>query len=301
MSRLVLLAMVGCQGPSSAPRAPLVEQDAMIDMVGGWRWLHRTEQDGTVRIEDEQWRLRYTQGSELAGRYVRTLEVRTTDALGFPCNQRPWYRQRALIDVVVELDGAGGYRARETGYSVEPSPCDHGFRHLTSYALEPRGNRMELSWDGGSQTLWQVDAVATETASPWANAPTTPAGTWRWQTRSVDDDRNLREESEWWEITQRSETLLDATYRRRVRVHSSNGQAIACAGAASWTFDDAYVLTGEREDEHWHFVERGFDAGTHSCLAATPQRNLDEATAEVVGDFVVLEWRGKRRQVLYRP
>jgi hypothetical protein len=274
----------------------------MIDMVGGWRWLHRTEEDGTIRIEDEYWRLHYTHGSQLAGRYLRTVEIRTTDALGFACNQRPSYRQRALIDVVVELDGHGGYSARETGYLAEPSPCDHGFRHVARYALEPRGNRMELRWDGGSQTLWHVDAgTAEDLAMPWADAATMPAGAWRWETRSVDDDRNVREESEWWEITPRGETLIDATYRRRVRVVSASGQPIACAGASSWTYDDSYVLTGEREDEHWHLVERAVDAGTHPCLAATPQRSLDEATAEVVGDFVVLEWRGKRRQVLYRP
>ncbi len=300
MIRTLLLALAACQAPTSA-RAPLVEQDAMIDMVGGWRWLHRTEENGTVRIEDEQWRLHYTQGSPLAGSYLRTVEIRSTDALGFPCNQRPWYRQRALFDVVIELDGDGGYRARETGYTAEPSPCDHEFRHVTDYAVEPRGNRMDLRWDGGSQTLWHVDDESVALAKPWADTPTTPAGAWRWQTRSVDDDRNLREETEWWEITPRTDTLFDATYRRRVRVHSSSGQPIACANAPSWTFDDAYVLSGEREDEHWHLVERAVDAGAHPCLAATPQRALDEATAEVVGDFVVLEWRGKRRQVLYRP
>jgi hypothetical protein len=28
---------------------------------------------------------------------------------------------------------------------------------------------------------------------------------------------------------------------------------------------------------------------------------MDEATAEQLGSYLVLEWRGKRRQVLYRP
>ena len=28
---------------------------------------------------------------------------------------------------------------------------------------------------------------------------------------------------------------------------------------------------------------------------------VDTRTAEQIGDFIVLEWRGKRRQILYRP
>lgn len=294
---LIALALAACM--SSEARAPLVEQDALIDMVGSWRWLLRTEDAGTVRIEDERWRLQPTRDSHLAGRYLRTVEVRTTDRLGFPCNQRLWYRQRAVIDVEIEVNGGGGFVARETAYDAEPSPCDHSFRHLSTYAVVPRGNRLELRWDGGVQTLWQVDGVAGTMETPW-HAPVV-AGAWRWETRSYSDELELREEAEWWDIAQRSETQIDATYRRRVTVRSRDGSTIACAGAPSWSFDDVYVLAGEREEEHWHLVERAVDAGQHPCLAATPSRNLDEATAEQLGDFLVLEWRGKRRQVLYRP
>ncbi len=84
-------------------------------------------------------------------------------------------------------------------------------------------------------------------------------------------------------------------------VRSPDGAPIACAGAPVWSFDDAYVLDGQREEEHWHFYERAADPAEHPCLAATPRRSLDEATAEQIGDYLVLEWRGKRHQVLYRP
>jgi hypothetical protein len=86
-----------------------------------------------------------------------------------------------------------------------------------------------------------------------------------------------------------------------VTVRSVDGSPIPCAGAPSWTFDDAYVLDGQREEEHWHFYERAAEPGDHPCLRVTPRRSLDEATAEQLGDNLVLEWRGKRRQVLYRP
>jgi hypothetical protein len=85
-----------------------------------------------------------------------------------------------------------------------------------------------------------------------------------------------------------------------VTTRSPDGSPIACAGAPSWAFDDVYVLQGEREEAHWHFHELAVEPGDHPCLRATPKRILDEATAEQIGNFLVLEWRGKRRQVLYR-
>lgn len=301
---VVGLVLAACQPSGSSRRAPLVDQEPLVDMAGSWRWLHRAEEPGTVRIEDERWRLRPVPGPGLSGHYLRSVEVRTTDARGFPCNQQLWYRQRALFDVVIEPDGAGGFIARETGYVTEPSPCDHGFRHVSTYTVVPRGNRLELQWDGGTQTLWQIpshgDAESpADIAAPWP--PQVPTGAWHWQTRSYDDSYHLREEAEWWELSRRDDTRIDATYRRRVTVRSVDGSPIACAGAPSYTFDDAYVLEGVREEEHWHFIERGVAAASHPCLAPTPTRILDEATAEQLGDFLVLEWRGKRRQVLHRP
>jgi hypothetical protein len=274
----------------------------LLDLVGGWRWMYRTDEAGTSRVEDEQWRLRPDPEapSRLVGRYLRSVEVRSLDRVPFQCNQRPWYRQRALFDVVAESDGQG-FTVRETAYRAEQSPCDHGFRHMAGYEAELRGNRLVLRWDKGTQTLWQLDEeVVPLPEPPWAAEPD-PTGPWRWQATSFDDDGNVRDESEWWEITRRTESRLDATYRRRVTVRHPDGQPIACAAAPTWSFDDAYVLSGQREEEHWHFYELAVEPGDHPCLRVTPKRTTDEATAEQIGDFLVLEWRGKRRQILYRP
>jgi hypothetical protein len=84
-------------------------------------------------------------------------------------------------------------------------------------------------------------------------------------------------------------------------VRSADGKPIPCANAPSWSYDDAFVLSGQREEEHWHFYEHASDPGDHPCLRTTPHRGLDEATAEQIGDYLILEWRGKRRQILYRP
>jgi hypothetical protein len=297
----IALLAVGCEQPARSP--PPVRQLDTFQLAGDWRWILRTEEAGTSRVETEDWHLAPSPSSprELVGRYVRTVEVRSLDRAPFRCNERPWYRQRAVYDVRLALDAAANrYQIDETGYTTEPTPCDHGFRHLGGYTATRQGDRLALAWDGGTQTLWKIDSSQHALpAIPWPQTFDL-AGPWRWDSTSYDADGNLRDESEWWELTRRSETQFDATYRRRVVTRSPDGSPIACAGAPSWSFDDVYVLQGEREEAHWHFHELAVEPGDHPCLRATPRRILDEATAEQIGDFMVLEWRGKRRQVLYR-
>lgn len=148
--------------------------------------------------------------------------------------------------------------------------------------------------------LWQVDSDVAEFSVLAWSARSEVIGPWRWDATSYDDAGNLRDESEWWEITRRNDHQFDLSYRRRVIVWSPDGAAIACAGGLAWSFDDAYLLDGEREDEHWWFHERAYSPGEHPCLQAYPRRSLDEAIVEQLGDFLVLEWCGKRHQVLYR-
>jgi hypothetical protein len=306
MKRLAVAALIlACQphgGTTASHPTKPAQQLSLLDLVGTWRWIYRADESGTSRVEEEQWQLRSDPSApgRLVGRYVRTVEVRSTDRVPFQCNQMLVYRQRAMFDVVAQVEGKD-FIVRETAYQAEPSPCDHGFRHMSHYKLEPLGNRLVLRWDSGSQTLWQLDATNPPLRdAPWAVTPE-PTGPWRWQATSFDDDGNVRDEAEWWEITRRTDTRLDATYRRRVTVRNPDGKPIACANAPSYTFDDAYVLAGQQEEEHWRFNELAVEPGDHPCLRATPKRALDEATAEQIGDFFILEWRGKRRQILYRP
>jgi hypothetical protein len=309
MRSWLLVALAACNpvraAPPATPPAPQPLSYRLTDLVGDWRWLLRTSDHGTPRIENEQWKFLPIVGDpdHLTGRYVRSVEVRSDDRVPFACNQRPWYRQRAVFDVAVELTQRG-FTIQETGYRAEPSPCDHGFRHVGAYTAALTGERVVLSWQGGSQTLWKIGDDATALpADPWPQTPAL-AGAWRWDATSYDDDNNIRDESEWWEITMRGPadaTQFDATYRRRVTTRSADGTPIPCARAATWSFDDAYVLVGQREEEHWRLKEVAAEPGDHPCLRATPKRNLDEATAEQLGDYLLLEWRGKRREILYRP
>lgn len=309
MTRLAILALAACASPASSSHAvpPPGTEIGMSELAGDWRWLYRTEERGTSRVEEELWRLVKDpkQPQRLTGRYVRSVEVASLDHAAFQCNERPAYRQRAIFDVVVERDGKGVV-IKETGYQTEPSPCDHGFRHLDEYrAPTLDAGKLALKWgqgdDSGTQTLWHIGSTPEPPLeAPWAKA-FTPTGAWRWNATSIDAVGNVHDEIEWWEVTRRTETQLDATYRRRVTVRSPDGKPIACANAPSWTFDDAYVLDGQKEEDHWHFHELAVEPGDHPCLRATPKRVLDEGTAEQIGDYLVFEWRGKRHQTLYRP
>ncbi|MGE0872466.1 MAG: hypothetical protein AB7P03_28180 [Kofleriaceae bacterium] len=301
--------LVACQSGSSASAERPVSrarQLALTELIGGWGWVLRTSEAGTTRVEREQWRFLPDPATHrMVGRYVRTVDVVSDDRRPFRCNQRPWYRQRAVFELAAEAT-ATGFTIHETDYRTEPGPCDRAFRHAASYTAELDGTRLHLRWDTtdrdtGEQTLWRTDEAPDSLPElPWLASPPLD-GAWRWDATSYDDDGNLRDESEWWQLTRRSDTQLDATYRRRVTVRSPDGSPIVCANGPSWSFDDAYVLEGQREEEHWHFHERAVDRGDHPCLAATTSRALDEATAEQLGDHLVLEWRGKRKQILYRP
>lgn len=302
-------AGAACRAPESGVHgrvirpAPPPQQYTLIGLVGGWRWLHRTSEAGTTRIEDEEWRFLPMPGAptRLVGRYVRVVEVRSDTRVPFRCNQRPWYRQRAVFDVEVDITQTA-FAIREVGHRTEPTPCDAGFRRLGSYTAERAGERLVLRWDDGEQSLWKIDEDrAPLPKDPWPESPPI-TGRWRWDASSFDDAGNVHDESEWWEVTRRTETRLDATYRRRVTVRSPDGAAkLPCAGAPSWTFDDAYVVELTRDPGGgWHLFEVAAQPGGHPCLRATPGRHLDEAVVEQVGEHLVLVWRGKRRQVLYR-
>jgi hypothetical protein len=310
----ILAGAVACRSPA-APHAPTTSPAArsplddhaleLRHLVGSWRWMLKTDDADTSRVETETWQLAPspTSPTQLVGRYVRDVEIRSINRVPFTCNQRPWYRQRAIYDVTL-VEDAGELAIHETGYHTEPGPCDHGFRHMADYTGRLAGDRLVLRWTengGGEQTLWQTsDATAPLPDAPWPSTVEL-AGPWRWEASSFDATGNIQDEAEQWELSRRPDGRLDASYRRHVTVRSPDGTNLACANAPSWSFDDTYVLTGAAEEQHWRFVEVAVDPGDHPCLRATPKRNLDEATAEQLGDFLVLEWRGKRRQVLYRP
>ena len=241
---------------------------------------------------------------EVRGRYRRDVAVVALDGTSFLCNQQPAYLQSAVFDVRVQV-ADGELVVDELGYRTAPSPCEPGFRRLGSYRATLDRPRIHLAWDGGEQTLQRVpdDSFAAGdlelTALP-AELAARLTGSWHWSLRSYDDQHQVHEEEEAWELAVADDGTAGGTYVREVTVRSGDGADLACAGAPSWRFTDRYTLRGKVVDGILDLEEVAVDAGTHPCLAATPERHLDTATGVSIGEHLVLTWRGKRKQVLHR-
>ena len=309
----------GC-GPSHAgptrppPPPPGTEApgDALLlgGMRGAWRWIHGSQEDGTYRLERERWLLEpisadpETGQKVVLGRYRRDVAVVALDGKPFLCNQQPAYVQSAVFDVRVTATG-GELRVEELGYRTGASPCEPGFRRVGAYRATLDRPYVTLAWEGGEQTLQRVpdDSFATGdlelTALP-AETAARFSGSWRWSMRSYDDENQVHEEEEAWELAVAADGTAGGTYVREVTVSSADGSDLDCVGAPSWRFTDRYTLRGKLVDGILDLEEVAVDAGKHVCLAATPDRHLDTATGFTVGEHILLTWRGKRKQVLHR-
>jgi hypothetical protein len=294
---------VACAEPVPLPEGA-VPLDAIVtaqQLTGAWDWVHFEIENGTQRRERERWTFAPTSDrTKLVGRYTRDVLVRALDSVPFTCNQETRYRLHA--DIFVEaIAVATGVTIQEVGYRTEPGPCEHGLRELGAYSAVIDGDELHLAWPGGHATLTR----ATDEPAPPAPEPAPPpAGRWTWDVTSWTRAGMVRDEREDWELAVGDDGMLGGTYVREVSELSPDRAVIPCAGAPSWGFVDRYVLRGrpiEDGGEGWRIEEVGYVAGQHPCLAATPRRVLDSATLTVEGEHLVLQWRGKRRQVLLRP
>ncbi|HTJ43360.1 MAG TPA: hypothetical protein VL463_14745 [Kofleriaceae bacterium] len=300
-----LAVVASCHPPAPAPNAPKPVRTAdaltLAHLLGDWEWSHESDGDGAHRTELEHWHLAVDPSApadtlRAIGGYDRDVEFRSTDGVPFTCNEQPIYHQRARFTVRADVT-ADGVTITETGYQAEPSPCDHGFRKIGAYKVLVAHDEVLLQWDHGEETLRR----APDRAPPeWPGAHPSWNGAWAWSAHTMDDDGNLRDEREDWQITVGEDGLASATYVRTVSTVSKDDHPITCAGTRRWSYVDRYVLEGHVTNDLLTLTETASDPGTHPCLTTTPTRLLDSLTAERDGAFLELEWRGKRRQVLHR-
>jgi len=291
----------GCGPAEPLPPGALTLPDVIAarHLAGDWEWRHITVEDGTVRRERERWQFEPTADrTVLTGRYQRDVLVRALDGVPFTCNQQTRYAQRAEFAVRAQIV-AGGARVAELSYIVAPSPCDPGLRTTTSYRATLHHDRLRLTWDGGDAELERAEAEPVE-APPAPVAPP-PSGRWTWSLRSYDRAGLVEDEHEEWELTAAPDGRIAGSYLRTVTVRDPEGAPVACAHGPGYRFVDRYLVRGAADGDGWRLDETAVSAGQHPCLAGTPRRTLDGARATAVGDYLVLEWRGRRRQVLTRP
>lgn len=299
--RLALAAAVaaGCATPPPADGVTIADAAFTRDLRGGWHWQHTTRVDDVRTDEREAWELAPTADwLTLRGRYRRVVEVTALDGVPFTCAQAPSYRLASEVDVVVTAT-AGGARIDEVAYRTAPSPCDRGLRRLAHYHAARDGHGARLAWPGGSAHLTR--GLPPPPPPPLAVA-TAPAGPWRWSATSWTSDHRVQREDEAWELAVGDDGALTGWYRRTVEVRDPDGAIIACAGAPGYRYVDRFLVRGARDpDGGWRFDEIAAAPDPHPCLAANPTRARDGAEVEVVGDALILTWRGARREVLQRP
>ena len=277
------------------------DERALAALIGQWRWVHLVDEGTTRRTEDERWQFLPKKGGGVIGRYVREVRVESTNGRPFTCNQRLAYTQRAVFEVEAAATKDGAF-VRETGYRTEPSPCDHGFRKLGTYRLAVGDQAAVLAWNGGQSTLLRTGSAPDALVQPaWRGDRAVIGGSWTWTATWIEPRGPRRVAKESWEIGNGPGSTIIATVARTIETIDPDGARIACAGGDRWTYTEKVAVEGHREGELIRFREVGVQAAPHPCQATSPRRLLDDATVELIGDFLVLEWRGERRQVLVRP
>ncbi len=315
------VALVGCGPGAAGPSTPPPPGGALRDaaqglelsrLTGPWRWLHAEQHDGTLRLERERWRWERetvaadTGAREVRGRYRRDVLVVALDGKAFVCNQLTSYLQTSSFAIRARRDDDGvGVVIDELDYQVAPSPCEPGFRRLGSYRAEVDRDTATLRWADGEQQLTRLPDGAFDDAELALPAPpASPAagftGAWHWRILGQGGELEVREEDEAWQLAVGDDGVAGGTYRRVVTVRRPDGAAIACAGAASYSYVDLYTLRGKLADDVLTLEEVAVEPGQHPCLDTTPTRHLDAFTATAHGAYLVLTWRGPRQQVLHR-
>lgn len=312
----VVVALAAC-APRREPEGVRVADVLMTRaMAGTWEWRLDSGDAATTHRERERWT--FAPSSDwrtLLGSYHRDVELIARDGVPFTCSQRPWYR--LATDVVVTAHAEpGGAAVDELTYAAAPSPCEKGLRTPVRFHATLERGQLVLRWPGGEAHLDR--APPPPPPAPPAHPPA-PSGPWTWSATSWTKTGLVQREDERWELAASASGDLAGWYVRTVSIHDPTGAAIPCAGAASYQFVDRYLVRGRSlvdlsatapdparvpvDDDRpgdWRFAEVAVAAGAHPCLAS-PRRMLDGATFDVVGDALVLTWRGRRRQVLWRP
>jgi hypothetical protein len=256
-----------------------------------------SDADGVRRVEHELWQLE-RDADRVRGRYRRSITFLSLDGRPFECTQSPSYQLHA----VYELEGGladDHVELRESDYQVADSPCERGFRRLASYRARVADGRLQLNSEHATQVL----APATGAPPPLPRTAADAAGSWTWSTRTREATGEAagatRIEHEDWQLEVAGDGVIEGWYLRTVTVFDEDGRPFSCSGQPRFQYRDRYRVRGAGADGRLSITEVEAEPGSSPCLLAD-RRHLDAAVGHLDGDYLVLQWRGGRRQVLRR-
>ncbi|MCG8416489.1 MAG: hypothetical protein MJE77_00940 [Proteobacteria bacterium] len=304
----ILVALVACAcgqnavpPPAAAPTPRVAKSHVLPDrnLNGSWRWSLVTDKDGVRQVEVETWHLHAKRGT-ITGNYVRKVTFLALDGVPFECNQTLSYE----IQTTYRL--RGGYRGdqlelEEKSYDTALSPCDKGQRTLAVYRGHVRPDELVLRWPGGQQTLSRLPARTSDQDRDHKPSPAqleSLAGSWRWQSRN-EQHGLVRVEVEEWEISETPAGRVAGTILRTVTIFDPRGRRFDCSGDTFYRYRDRYTISGRRAGNAVTLNEIAVTPEKHPCVVRG-NRHLDEATGTAANGYLVLMWRGNRRQVLHR-
>jgi hypothetical protein len=296
-----------CIDPASLPPSDFVRRQELTSIAGDWVSLaHSSNQHGTEStIERSQWHFEFTHDNpnHILGQRHASVTVTAGPTLErFECNHRNSYDLLSTYTLEGNVDDQAPSTVIvvETDYQTAPSPCERGLRHLTTYRLGRQGPLLRLDFPGGVEILWPSAHAVTQSAPPWRQSDDDVLdGVWSDQTDSIDERGNVVHQTETWQFTLHDDHVA-GTVRRDATIRSSDQRMMSCAGGQQYSYHDVIELSGRRvEPNVFHVQELSIGQDDHPCITGGP-RALDEATMEIAGEYAVLQWRGKRRQVLKR-
>jgi hypothetical protein len=295
LSALAAYVLCACSTPPvQNPSAPQPPHPSVEEYLGHYSYSESSQHDGAKRIDHEEWDVT-GEGKTLRATYKRSVTFLSSNAEPFACRQALYYRLQATYQLEGRLTSEG-ITLEETDVRTTPSPCERGTRPLVRY----RGKRVDggllLRWHGGEQLLLRTSpAMATP---PAHNSAVT--GKWMWKNRLPLDSDQVRVELETWTLNEAADGAIKGSYERLVTAYTQSGEPIPCAGAHRYSFRDRYSVSGTRRAAQIEIHEiRALESTSHPCLA-TKRRHRDSGTGHLMGDSLVIAWRGYHRQVLHR-
>lgn len=299
---IALGTLAGCAAPQrGAPTPRPRPMDARPSAGGVWDFIGASrDQNGDQRIERAEWHL-VQRGTRVSGYYVHHVTVVSGDGNPYRCNQETRYEQRTRYEVAGEVAGSE-LSLREVGFRVDPGPCEHGQRRLSTYRARLAPNEMSL-WELPVSTdlgvvLFRRAGEPGRTELARTSGPRGGlTGTWEWEIRSVDIQGDQQIERETWQLEQRG-AALTGFYDRTVRKISGDGQPFRCSQKPEFVHRTRYRVAGAVEGDRIELREIEIDAEPNECIA--PRGNLDSYRGSVSGpDELTLSW-GTGLQVLRR-
>ena len=148
-----LAEMVGLEDRPAGVVDEAYDHRSALPIHGAYAWdLRSVDAEGDERSEHEVWYLD-EEGGEVRGYYDRQV-LRVREGGTFACNGERRYETRVRFEVAGHRTG-DALVLRETGYKVEPGPCDNRLRRLDTYhgSVAASGHELVLSWGSANQVL----------------------------------------------------------------------------------------------------------------------------------------------------